>query len=101
MAVVASAVASGRHIIQLYVYSFPLQLIIAGWALAFLTSAPSAVAARILTLAITAATVFISLMVAELSYRSVEFPAMLASQRQIRVGERSARRDRDLPAHSR
>jgi hypothetical protein len=90
VAVVASAGAS-----------FPLQLIVAGWTLAFLTSAPSAMAASVLTLAITVATVFISVVVAEVSYRSVELPAKIASQRQIGAGEGSSMRDRDLPARSR
>jgi peptidoglycan/LPS O-acetylase OafA/YrhL len=84
-----------------YVHSFPLQLIVAGWALACLTSAPSAMAASVLTLAITVATVFISVVVAEVSYRSVELAAKIASHRQIGAGEGSSMRDRDLPARSR
>jgi peptidoglycan/LPS O-acetylase OafA/YrhL len=67
-----------------YVYSFPIQLMVAGWTLASLGSAPSAMAASCLTLAITVATVVISLVVAEISYRSVELPAMMASKRHQR-----------------
>jgi peptidoglycan/LPS O-acetylase OafA/YrhL len=45
-----------------YVHSFPLQLIVGGWDARVLTSAPSAMAASVLTLAITVATSSLALL---------------------------------------
>jgi peptidoglycan/LPS O-acetylase OafA/YrhL len=64
-----------------YVYSFPVQLVIAGWMLAALASAPSAVAASVLTLVITVATISISLVAAGISHRFLELPTMMMPQR--------------------
>jgi peptidoglycan/LPS O-acetylase OafA/YrhL len=63
-----------------YVYSFSIQLLIAGWTLGYSPSVPGALAASALTLAITVVTILLSLVAAEISYRSIELPAMHASR---------------------